>query len=152
MARYHPPIHCRSVAPMIATFLSLISPAALAQNATNSSSESTLSADFKFAGKSGEELYASVCQGCHMPDGKGATGAGAYPSIADNETLKASGYMLDVVVNGKRAMPVGRHDERRSGGRCGKLCADALQQQLSRCGNPGGCQSRPPPLKSGLIE
>ena len=40
-----------------------------------------------------------------MPDGKGATGAGAYPSIANNETLKASRYMLDVVVNGKRAMP-----------------------------------------------
>jgi len=78
------------VAPMIGTFLSLISPAALAQNATNSSSVATLSAGFKFAGKSGEELYASVCQGCHMPDGKGATGAGAYPSI---------------VVNGKRAMP-----------------------------------------------
>ena len=93
------------VAPMIATFLSLISAAALAQNATNSSPKSTLSAGFKFAGKSGEELYASVCQGCHMPDGKGATGAGAYPSIADNDTLKASGYMLDVVVNGKRAMP-----------------------------------------------
>ena len=95
------------VAPTIATFLSLISPAALAQNATNSSSVATLSAGFKFAGKSGEELYASVCQGCHMPDGKGATGAGAYPSIAGNETLKASGYMLDVVVNGKRAMPPG---------------------------------------------
>ena len=78
------------VALMIATFLSLIPAAALAQNATNSSPESTLSAGFKFAGKSGQELYASVCQGCHMPDGKGATGAGAYPSI---------------VVNGKRAMP-----------------------------------------------
>ena len=78
------------VAPMIATFLSLIPAAALAQNATNSSPESTLSAGFKFAGKSGQELYASVCQGCHMPDGKGATGAGAYPSI---------------VVKGKRAMP-----------------------------------------------
>src|SRR4029077_14761527 len=90
---------------MIATFLWLISPAALAQKGTNSSSESTLSAGFKFAGKSGAELYASVCQGCHMPDGKGATGAGAYPSIAGNETLKASAYMLDVVVNGKRAMP-----------------------------------------------
>jgi len=93
------------VAPMIATFLSLISAAALAQNATNNSLESTLSAGFKFAERNGEELYASVCQGCHMPDGKGAIGAGAYPSIAGNDTLKASGYMLDVVVNGKRAMP-----------------------------------------------
>jgi len=93
------------VATIIATFLSLVSSAALAQNATDSSSESTLSAGFKFAEKSGEELYANVCQGCHMPDGKGATGAGAYPSLAGNETLKASGYMLDIVVNGKRAMP-----------------------------------------------
>jgi mono/diheme cytochrome c family protein len=90
---------------IIATFLSLVSSAALAQNATDSSSESTLSAGFKFAEKSGEELYANVCQGCHMSDGKGATGAGVYPSLAGNETLKASGYMLDIVVNGKRAMP-----------------------------------------------
>jgi len=40
-----------------------------------------------------------------MSDGKGATGAGAYPSLAGNETLKSSEYMLDIVVNGKRAMP-----------------------------------------------
>jgi len=92
------------VAPMIA-FLSLISPTSLAQNGSNASSGSTLSAGFKFAEKGGEELYVNICQGCHMPDGKGATGAGAYPSIAGNETLKASGSMLDVVVNGKRAMP-----------------------------------------------
>jgi mono/diheme cytochrome c family protein len=103
MARYPPPIHCRWSRRRSLRFYR--SPAVLAQNATNSSSESTLSAGFKFAGKSGAELYASVCQGCHMPDGKGATGAGAYPSIAGNETLKASGYMLDIVVNGKRAMP-----------------------------------------------
>ena len=71
------------VAPMIA-FLSLISPTALAQNGSNASSGSTLSAGFKFAEKGGEELYVNICQGCHMPDGKGATGAGAYPSIAGN--------------------------------------------------------------------
>ena len=40
-----------------------------------------------------------------MPDGKGATGAGAYPSIAGNKTLEAGRHALDVVVNGKRAMP-----------------------------------------------
>jgi mono/diheme cytochrome c family protein len=108
-------------------FLSLISPTSLAQNGSNASSGSTLSAGFKFAEKGGEELYVNICQGCHMPDGKGATGAGAYPSIAGNETLKASGYMLDVVVNGEASdAAVWRHDGRRSGGRCGKLCADAL--------------------------
>ena len=86
-------------------FLSLISPRAPAQNATLGESKSALSAGFKFAEKSGEELYAGVCQGCHMPDGKGATGAGAYPSIAGNKTLEAGRHALDVVVNGKRAMP-----------------------------------------------
>ena len=92
-------------APTIVAFLSLFSSEAVAQNATHSSSESTLSAGFKFAEKSGEELYASVCQGCHMPDGEGATGAGAYPSIAGDKTLQAGRYFFDVVVNGKRAMP-----------------------------------------------
>ena len=40
-----------------------------------------------------------------MPDGKGATGAGTYPSLANNKTIEAAGYALDAVVNGQRAMP-----------------------------------------------
>jgi mono/diheme cytochrome c family protein len=91
--------------PTLAASLSLIASAAMTQNATHNSSASTLSAGYRFAEQSGEELYVNICQGCHMPDGKGATGAGAYPSIAGNETLKASAAMLDIVVNGKRAMP-----------------------------------------------
>jgi mono/diheme cytochrome c family protein len=91
--------------PTIAALLSLISPAALAQNSTHSSSESTLSAGFKFAEERGEDLYANVCQGCHMPDGKGAIGAGAYPSIAGDKTLATSRYPVYVIVNGQRAMP-----------------------------------------------
>jgi mono/diheme cytochrome c family protein len=54
---------------------------------------------------SGEELFASVCRGCHMSDGKGATGAGTYPSLADNRNLEAGGYPVAVVVNGQRGMP-----------------------------------------------
>jgi len=54
---------------------------------------------------SGEELFANVCRGCHMSDGKGATGAGTYPSLAGNGNLEASGYPVAVVVNGQRAMP-----------------------------------------------
>ena len=92
-------------AALIVSLLSLVSPAALAQNATHISSQPTLSGGFKFAEQSGEELYANVCQSCHMPDGKGAIGAGAYPSIASNKALEASRYSLHVVVNGQRAMP-----------------------------------------------
>ena len=68
-------------------------------------SGSTLSAGFKFTERGGAELYANVCQACHMPDGKGATGAGTYPSLAGDGNLEAGGYPVDVVVNGQRAMP-----------------------------------------------
>ena len=68
-------------------------------------SEPALSAGFKFVEMSGEELFASVCRGCHMSDGKGATGAGTYPSLARNRNLETSGYPVGVVVNGLRGMP-----------------------------------------------
>ena len=40
-----------------------------------------------------------------MSDGKGATGAGTYPSLAGNRNLEAGGYPIEVVVNGQRGMP-----------------------------------------------
>jgi mono/diheme cytochrome c family protein len=40
-----------------------------------------------------------------MPDGKGARGAGTYPSLAGDQNLAARGYPILVVVNGQRAMP-----------------------------------------------
>ena len=62
-----------------------------------------------FAGKypqqTGEDLFQNICQGCHMPDAKGAIGAGAYPALAGNARLKAAIYPITVVVNGQRAMP-----------------------------------------------
>jgi mono/diheme cytochrome c family protein len=70
-----------------------------------SSSASGLSAGFKFVEMSGEELFANVCQACHMSDAKGAAGAGIYPSLAGNRNLEASGYPVAVVVNGQRGMP-----------------------------------------------
>jgi mono/diheme cytochrome c family protein len=60
---------------------------------------------FRFTEQSGEQLFANVCQGCHMSDGKGAMGAGIYPSLAANKNLEASGYPVTVVVRGQRAMP-----------------------------------------------
>ena len=93
----------RNPAPAIAVALSLIAPAA-AQNAAYSSSAPTLG-DGLDAEQIGEKLYANVCQGCHMPDGKGAVGAAAYPSLANNMQLAASRYAVHGVVNGQRALP-----------------------------------------------
>jgi len=65
----------------------------------------SLSMGFRFSETSGEELFASACQACHMPDGKGAVGAGTYPSLAQDSNLAAGGYPVYVVVRGQRAMP-----------------------------------------------
>lgn len=53
----------------------------------------------------GEAVFKNICQGCHMPDGKGATGAGAYPALANNPKLAAPAYPAMVVVRGQKAMP-----------------------------------------------
>jgi len=92
-------------AMMISAAFSLLSFLANAQGAGPSASEPALSAGFRFYEMSGEELFANVCRACHMSDGKGAVGAGTYPSLAGNRNLEASGYPLDVVVNGRRGMP-----------------------------------------------
>ena len=42
---------------------------------------------FRFTEQGGEAIYRSVCAGCHMPDGRGASGAGTYPSLADDPRL-----------------------------------------------------------------
>ncbi len=85
--------------------LSLLSSVACAQGAAPPASQPALSAGLKFFEMSGEELFANVCQACHMSDAKGATGAGTYPSLAGNRNLEAGGYPVAVVVNGQRAMP-----------------------------------------------
>jgi mono/diheme cytochrome c family protein len=89
----------------ISAALLLSSLMAYAQSAEPSTSRPALSTSFRFIENSGEELFANVCQGCHMPDGKGAAGAGTYPSLAANKNLEAGGYPVDLVVNGQRGMP-----------------------------------------------
>jgi mono/diheme cytochrome c family protein len=58
-----------------------------------------------FPMQGGEAIYKGVCQGCHMPDAKGAVGAGMYPALADNPKLEESGYPLSIIINGQKAMP-----------------------------------------------
>ncbi len=59
----------------------------------------------KFSETTGEAMYARVCAGCHMLDGKGAVGAGFYPSLAKNEKLISVGYPVMVLLMGKNGMP-----------------------------------------------
>jgi mono/diheme cytochrome c family protein len=59
----------------------------------------------RFMPQSGEALYADICQGCHMPGAVGAVGAGAYPALARNPKLAATGYPLFLVIHGRKGMP-----------------------------------------------
>jgi mono/diheme cytochrome c family protein len=84
--------------------MSSVRPLLVADNDPDSPKVS-LSAGYRFSETSGEELFASVCQGCHMADGHGATGAGNYPSLAHDKSLEGKAYPVYVVVRGQKAMP-----------------------------------------------
>jgi mono/diheme cytochrome c family protein len=53
----------------------------------------------------GAQIYAHICQGCHMPQGEGATGAGHYPKLSGNPALVSWQYVALTVLNGKNGMP-----------------------------------------------
>jgi mono/diheme cytochrome c family protein len=55
--------------------------------------------------QSGAEIFRAVCQGCHMPDAKGASGAGKYPALANNKNLETAGYPVAVILHGQKGMP-----------------------------------------------
>jgi mono/diheme cytochrome c family protein len=58
-----------------------------------------------YSEQTGEALYQGICQGCHMPNAKGAVGAGAYPALAGDPKLVAKAYPEVVVLRGQKAMP-----------------------------------------------
>src|SRR5882724_2318265 len=80
----------------LALGLGLMSLAAHAAEETRSRPQAPLSMGFRFLETTGEELFASACQACHMPDGKGAVGAGTYPSLVQDSKLEAGGYPVYV--------------------------------------------------------
>jgi mono/diheme cytochrome c family protein len=53
----------------------------------------------------GEQVYRTVCQACHMADGKGAVGAAAFPALANNPRMGTAAYPVFLVVKGRAAMP-----------------------------------------------
>lgn len=58
-----------------------------------------------FSEQGGEAIFKGLCRDCHMADGRGAIGAGAYPALAKNPKLAVAGYPISVVTNGQKAMP-----------------------------------------------
>jgi mono/diheme cytochrome c family protein len=95
---------CTSAA-IVAAALVFADGGALAQSTVSAPPGRVPSSGFKFSETSGETLYTNVCQACHMPDGKGATGAGTYPALAGNQNLAAARFPVTVVLHGLRGMP-----------------------------------------------
>ena len=54
---------------------------------------------------SGEQIFQHICQACHMPDARGATGAGSYPALAGNAHLASGVFAASTVLFGRRDMP-----------------------------------------------
>jgi mono/diheme cytochrome c family protein len=66
---------------------------------------SALSAAPADGASDGKQIYERICQGCHMPDAKGATGAGKYPALAGDPALASRQFMALTLINGRRNMP-----------------------------------------------
>ena len=58
-----------------------------------------------FVQQDGAALYRAICQGCHMPDARGARGAGMYPALAANPKLASAPYPVLTVLGGRHGMP-----------------------------------------------
>jgi len=101
---------------ILAATLACLSLSALAGNPTYKPAFSTSDT---FAERTGETLYAGICQGCHMANGQGAAGAGRYPALANDPKLEASGYPLTMVLHGHNGMPP-----------VGKMMSDAQVAQV----------------------
>ena len=54
---------------------------------------------------SGAEIFTHICQGCHMPQGQGAVGAGHYPKLASDPALVSWKYAAIIVLGGRNGMP-----------------------------------------------
>lgn len=94
---------CLAMATGFAVGVAALGGASLASAAD--APEVVISEGRAFSERTGEALYGAICQGCHMPQGEGAVGAGAYPALAGNARLAAPAYPVLLVLNGRKAMP-----------------------------------------------
>ena len=98
---------CRAGAAMLIAALTFCSPARAGDDAAAAllllpGGQTPLG---RFDERGGETLYRTICQGCHMPDARGAQGAGAYPALAANPRLASAAYPATRVLAGRGAMP-----------------------------------------------
>jgi len=85
--------------------LALLTAAAPRPGALTMTDKGRIAGPLKFPQIGGAELYAAICQDCHMTDGQGAKGAGSYPALANNPKAAAESYLILRVLNGNGGMP-----------------------------------------------
>ncbi len=83
----------------------LLLAAAVAPAAAQAPGDGSFSNAQRYMPKDGAVLYRTSCQACHMAQGEGAAGAGAYPALAKNVKLRTARYPVFVVTNGQKGMP-----------------------------------------------
>ncbi|MEA5122962.1 c-type cytochrome [Xanthomonas floridensis] len=93
------------VATVVLVIGTLLLPPGMRSARAQSSDATALYPQKGFATASGEHVYRAVCQGCHMPAGTGAQGAGEYPALAGNPKLAAAPYVTMMVLDGHAGMP-----------------------------------------------
>ncbi|MFN4171772.1 MAG: c-type cytochrome [Pseudorhodobacter sp.] len=59
----------------------------------------------RFTQTDGEALYRTTCQACHMEDGRGDEGAGAYPPLTGNPKMMSKHFVAGVILSGYHGMP-----------------------------------------------
>jgi mono/diheme cytochrome c family protein len=79
--------------------------AAITPSLAAETAEDGISQGRRFQERDGASLYRAICQGCHMADGQGARGAGAYPALADNPRVATAPYVIVTIVRGRNGMP-----------------------------------------------
>jgi mono/diheme cytochrome c family protein len=53
----------------------------------------------------GQQIYEHICQGCHMPAGEGAVGAGFFPKLAADKNFVSWQFVALTVLDGRNGMP-----------------------------------------------
>lgn len=73
--------------------------------ATAQADDSSVVSQAGMGALSGAEIYSHICQGCHMPQGQGAVGAGHYPRLAGDPALVSWKYAAVILLGGRNGMP-----------------------------------------------
>ncbi|GHH47451.1 c-type cytochrome [[Pseudomonas] boreopolis] len=99
------PLQVSTIAVVLAAIAWLMAPPLGPQARAQSSDATPLYPQAGFGAVDGRTVYQAICQGCHMPEGQGARGAGEYPALAGNPKLAAAPYVAMMVIDGHAGMP-----------------------------------------------